>query len=142
MKKLFLAGLAILGFGLVTVPAAVRAQQSTMPEGYTQSPNPISGKHCYYSGGNHASYYCYNHKLGSSAMQPNSTNTNGSSMQPNSTDNNGSMMQPATNNNGSSMQPNSTNNNGSSNPESAVKNPNSTIKPGNVVNSSHSRGSK
>jgi hypothetical protein len=104
MKKLFLAGLAILGFGCVTVPVAVRAQQSTMPQGYTLSPNPISGKHCYYSGGNHTNYYCYSHKLGSSAMQSNSTNNNGSSMQPSSTDNNSSTTQPSTDNSGGASQ--------------------------------------
>jgi hypothetical protein len=80
MKKLFLSGLAIMGFGFATVPMAAKAQQLTLPQGYTLSPTPINGKHCYYYGGKHANYYCYDHKLGSSARQPNSTNNNASSM--------------------------------------------------------------
>jgi len=104
MKKLFVSGLVILGFSLVTVPTAVKAQQSTMQKGYTMSPTPISGKHCYYHGGNYSNYYCYEHKLGSSAIQPDSTTNPGSSM-----------------------------------PESALRQPRSTIKPKHIVNSRRSR---
>ena len=80
MKKLFLPGLVILSCGLAIVPTAVKAQQSTMPKGYTMSPTAISGKHCYYHGENYNNYYCYDHQLGSSAIQPDSITNPGSSM--------------------------------------------------------------
>ncbi|MBV9384804.1 MAG: hypothetical protein JOZ78_00075 [Chroococcidiopsidaceae cyanobacterium CP_BM_ER_R8_30] len=138
MKKLFLSGLAVLGFGFATIPTVVKAQQSIMAEGYTQSPTPISGKHCYYSGGSHANYYCYNPKLGGSSMQPNFMNSSSSSrQQPNSTDNGSPPKQSSSSNNNGSprQQPNSTNN---SKPPSAVKTPSNSIKPGYVINSPHS----
>jgi hypothetical protein len=102
-----LLGCSLAGLGLVAAPLVA---QAAMPSGYTLSPTPLKGQHCYRHNGE-ANLYCYRNKMtGSTMMQHNNMMKSGSSMMKS----NDSMMKPGSSmmkSNDSMMKPGSTMNN-------------------------------
>ncbi|HEY9827044.1 MAG TPA: hypothetical protein V6D19_16515 [Stenomitos sp.] len=57
-----LASTSVMSLTLFWTSFATRAE-SSLPSGYTLSPTPLKGQHCYYYGGNRENYYCYKQSL-------------------------------------------------------------------------------
>ena len=134
MNKRFLVGLSVLGLSLGSLAPSVQA--AGLPEGYTRSQTPISGKHCYQYGGGHVYYYCYDRPIGTYKSPTTTSGSTTSSPHPSSS---GSMMSPGTTHSspsGSMMSPGTTH----SSPSGSMMSP-GTMSPGTMSPGTMSPGS-